>query len=555
MSAGWTLCLDFGTSNTAASFRKDDGRPEPVQLTDDSSQMPSAVLVTDNGIRVGLEAVRMARLSPEGFEESPKSRLGEGAVWLAGREVEVVDLVGAVMRHAALRAQRMAGGAVPHTVLLTHPIDWAAPRRDALRTAWDRTGLRGPQVRLVPEPVAAVTWFAGQRTVRQGDRVAVLDIGAGTSDVAVLQATGEVREPWRLIAHGGEDDLGGRLIDELLMEWVDRTLVELGREDLRAALVDPANLGARLTARDQTRHAKHALSEWEDSSIPIVVGAQQHTLTLTYDELASLTAPVVVRMTTLLERTLREARVRAEDLDALYLTGGSSLLRNLVGAMGSLVGDRLASLEHPKLVVCLGAHQAADLAVATAPAAAEPEPTRPVPPPVPPEQPETQRVLPPPPPPERPEDRVAGPGGGTGCRRGGGSATTGGGQLAGSPGRGRPRPARRSCCSVASGSPSPDRTTAATPATPRHLAASGPTSTETYSWRLPAGGRLPGALLLRVELHRAGADRGDHRGAGLHHLRRRLPRALPVEQRRRRRARRPAARAGPARRRQPGQRR
>lgn len=358
---GWSLAIDFGTSNTAASYRVGRGPARPVQLSDQSHQMPSAVLVTEDGIRVGTEALRARGLSPDGFEESPKLRLGQDTMLVGDQEVEVVDLVAAVLGHAARRAQRAAGGSPPTSVLLTHPYEWAGPRRSALLAAWERAGVRAGRVELVSEPLAAVSWFVETATPPEGSHVGVLDVGGGTCDVAVVLLTGDPARPLEVVGHGGQADLGGRTIDVLLLNHIRRLLVSSGRGELDQALSSPENVRASRTLLDHVRQAKHALAEWEDAAVPVVVGAQEATLTVTAAELVRLVEPVVERMRDLTRRTMLGAGVRPEEVQALYLTGGSSQLRPVATALGALIGGRPATLDDPKMVVALGAHYAAGL--------------------------------------------------------------------------------------------------------------------------------------------------------------------------------------------------
>lgn len=360
MAAGWTLAIDFGTSNTTASYWHGTGEFRAVRLSEQANQMPSAVLVAEDGVRVGTEAVRASRVYPEGFDEAPKLRLGQDSALLAGREVEVADLVGAVLRYALARAQRAAGGQPPGRVILTHPFEWASARKEALLEAWRRTGASAP-VWLVSEPIAAASYFTASAPPPVGSRVAVVDIGGGTFDVAVVQVTGDPAEPLRVVGHGGRDDLGGRRVDQLLMAHVRASLVRRGHADLDAALSRPENLAALRTLVDQVREAKHALGEWETATVPVAVAGQQVVVEVTADELARLIGPLVATMREVTEQTLRQAGAGPGDLHALYLTGGSSHLRPVASAMAELLGGRPATMDDPKLVVCLGAHAAADL--------------------------------------------------------------------------------------------------------------------------------------------------------------------------------------------------
>ncbi|MBO3738741.1 Hsp70 family protein [Actinoplanes flavus] len=379
---GWSLSIDFGTSNTAAAYRRGDGPPTAVRLSDSAEQMPSAVLATPQGIQVGTTAVRSARLHPDGFERSPKRLIGQDAVLLGGRDIPVVTLVAAVLRVVATRAARVAGDDRPDTVLLTHPQDWAEPRRQVLRAAAVEAGFPDEILRLVPEPVAAVAHYAHTTPLPAGSTVAVFDFGGGTCDVALLRADGDT-SAMRVLASAGADPLGGDVFDHLLLTAVLARLADRDRGDLARAVRDPANARALQALRNDVREAKHELSEHEYAGIPVVAADAEEIVTITADEFDEMVAPQVRRATELTAQTLAQAGLTAGELHALYLTGGSSHLRAVQRDLTALLGRPPATLEDPKLVVALGAHHAVTATAETARAVPAPAPAPAVPAPAP----------------------------------------------------------------------------------------------------------------------------------------------------------------------------
>lgn len=368
---GWTLAIDFGTTNTAAAYCRDGERPVPVRLSDRADQMPSAVYWSDAGPRVGTEAVRSARLRPDLFERAPKRRIGEGSIQLGDADVPVTDVVAAVLRHVLAAAARAAGDDSPDALVLTHPDRWAGPRLDALVAAAQHAGVDPSRIRLVSEPVAAATRYAGARSSSH-ETVAVFDYGGGTCDVAVLRRSEDPARPWDVLASDGADPLGGDGVDHLMLAAVIERLRDSGHDALLEALDAPENLGARLTLRDEVREAKHALSYHEQSEVPVVVRDHQAVVSLTADEFDALVSADVDRAVHLTAATLRRARVDPTALDVLYLTGGSSHMRSVHRELSELLGGRPATLEDPKLVVALGALDV----VAVSPSAAAPLPGR-----------------------------------------------------------------------------------------------------------------------------------------------------------------------------------
>ena len=351
----WTLGVDFGTSNTAAAYRANGGPAQPVRLSDQAEQMPSAILALDSGIMVGGAAVRSARLDPQRFEPSPKRRLGEGEILLGAREWPVTQLIAEVLNHVKQKAMWVAGGQPPQELILTYPQQWAQGRKESLRQAAALAGFDPATVRLVTEPIAAATWYASTQPVPAGKCVAVFDFGGGTCDVAVLQSSPDAPGTFTVLAADGVDPLGGELLDLRLLEWTLGQLADGGNRAMVDALSAPENLGAMLTLKEQVRHAKHELAEYESARIPVAVGSIQTVVTITSAEFDKVVGGDIDEAVKLTRRALVASGVAPADLHALYLTGGSSHLRLVHRKITELLGRPPATLNDPKLVVAQGA--------------------------------------------------------------------------------------------------------------------------------------------------------------------------------------------------------
>jgi molecular chaperone DnaK len=231
------LGVDFGTSHTVAVARWPDGRARPL-LFDGSPLLPSAVSLEQQGLVVGRDAVHSARRAPESFEPNPKRRIDDGSVLLGEHDVPVQQMMTAVFQRVLAEFTRTAGGA-PSAVTVTHPAGWASTRRNALKDAVRRAGL--PHAALVPEPVAAATYFVRvlRNMVPVGSSVVVYDLGAGTFDGSVVARTAAGFE---VLAVGGRDDLGGLDFDELVVGLIGRALPA---EDWQRVTADPRTWRAR----------------------------------------------------------------------------------------------------------------------------------------------------------------------------------------------------------------------------------------------------------------------------------------------------------------------
>lgn len=389
--SGWRLAIDFGTSNSAAAIQLDAREPQAVRLGDGADVMPSAVFADAGGIAVGTEATRRMMLDPSAFERNPKRLMGQQLVQLGGTDLEVVDLVAAVLRTIVQRAARVAGGGLPDHLTLTYPAGYQRARRDLLVEAAVRAGFDRTRIGLLPEPVAAVARYAQNAPLPPaGTHLCVLDVGGGTCDVAVLRVTGETSRPFEVVSTAGRADLGGGLFDLRLEGLVLEAVRQGGHAEILAALESQEGLGARRALREQVALSKHALSETESTTVPVVTRAGTATITVTADEFAAAIADDVQQVAALAVEACSRAQLRPTELGTLYLTGGASLVRPLQTALARIVGQPAATLDDPKLVTCLGAlsplgQQLREAAVPPMPAPAPPAtpPSAPAPAPAP----------------------------------------------------------------------------------------------------------------------------------------------------------------------------
>src|SRR5271157_4302159 len=156
---GIALAIDFGSSNTAAAFRDRHGHVQEVRLSATGTLMPSGVFFDGSRFLVGRTALQAAFTSPESFEPSPKRRLADREIFLAGDMIEVTDLVAAVFGEVLDRAIHVMGSE-PDSVVVTHPEQWSAPLQHLLAESAIAGGVSASRLRLVSEAQAAAWFYA-----------------------------------------------------------------------------------------------------------------------------------------------------------------------------------------------------------------------------------------------------------------------------------------------------------------------------------------------------------------------------------------------------------
>lgn len=347
MSPRPALGVDFGTSHTIAVVRRADGTVRPL-LFDGAPLMPSAVCAdTEGGLLVGRDAVHAGRRHPERFEPNPKRLIDLPSTLLGDREYPVPDLIAAVLDAVAAECHRVVGR--PAQVTLTVPAEWGPARRQVVEDAAARSGLG--RARLVPEPVAAATYYAEALKHRMADgaSIVVYDLGAGTFDASVVRRSGDGFET---VALDGRGDLGGLDIDAALIEHLGRTY---GSRDGWKRLVDPATIEERRwyrEFRDEVRAAKERLSRHQQADIAIpLLDVEAH---LTRTELEQIAQPH-------LEQTIRvtQAVIRAAGLDpaasaGVFLVGGASRMPLVATLLHRSLGLAPTVLDQPEVVVAEG---------------------------------------------------------------------------------------------------------------------------------------------------------------------------------------------------------
>ncbi|WP_239160354.1 Hsp70 family protein, partial [Virgisporangium ochraceum] len=349
-AAGVELGVDLGTSNTVAVLRAPDGRARTL-LFDGSPLLPSAVYAEPSGtIVVGRDAVHSARLEPARFEPNPKRRIDDGAVLLGDREVQVVDLLAAVLNRVMDEFRRTVGGVAPQ-VTITCPAAWGATRRLVLSDAAAAAGLG--HVKLVPEPVAAATYFTQVlgRQVPIGSVVVVHDFGAGTFDASVVARTASGFE---VLAVDGRDDIGGLDVDEAIIGFVKKIAVERDAETW-ARLERPSTVDERRARRllwDDVRVAKERLSRQPaaDLNVPLL-GID---VRLTRDELEGLATGIVEQTIRVTQGVIRWAKLPEGRLAGVFLVGGSSRMPLVGTLLHRALGQPPEVIDSPELVVAEG---------------------------------------------------------------------------------------------------------------------------------------------------------------------------------------------------------
>jgi molecular chaperone DnaK len=242
-------------------------------------------------------------------------------------------------------------GLDPTTIsaVVTVPASFEAAQCEATRAAVRGAGFSDAQT--IAEPVATALAYLDRNSIHYG---AVFDLGGGTFDLAVIDCW---EKPMAVLAHGGDPYLGGDDIDRALAISVADEVLETRRWDLRAN----AEVFERLVFAAE--RVKIELSGVERATLDInEVDAAAPPMPPVVVERARvwrLASRLVGRAFQICDEVLGDAGLRAQDLQAVFMAGGATLMPDVRGSVAEYFGHRVRCELNPMHVVGIGASLAA----------------------------------------------------------------------------------------------------------------------------------------------------------------------------------------------------
>ncbi|HEX2213485.1 MAG TPA: Hsp70 family protein, partial [Mycobacterium sp.] len=303
-------------------------------------------------LMAGDAAVHAAGTGPLAVEPSPKRRMDEHEVLLAGMFVPVTDLAAAVLAEALTRAAQFTGE-FAESLVLTYPDHWGAALQQKLASAGEIAGIDLQGIQLVGEAAAAAGYYTKTGGgVALGARIAIVDSGASHCGVAVLDKGPDGN--FAVVAADGFGNLSGLALDARIHAWVMRRLAELNPA-LAAELSDSSNVTVRLRLTDSIRIAKESLSFATSAMVEASGANGSESLQLTRGEFDRLISADIDRAVQLTESILYHANTIRQVTDpvTIHLTGGSSRVPLLQTRLASL--GRVDVVDNPKSVLTHGA--------------------------------------------------------------------------------------------------------------------------------------------------------------------------------------------------------
>ena len=332
--------IDLGTTHSLVAVWR-DGATELVANALGHTLTPSVVGLDDQGrVLVGQAARERLHSHPHLTTALFKRYMGSNQqVTLGGRAYRPEELSALVLKSLKEDVERAYGEPVTEAVISV-PAYFSDAQRKATRVAGELAGLRVDK--LINEPTAAALAYGLHQRDKETSFL-VFDLGGGTFDVSILELFEGVME---VRASAGDNYLGGEDFDQLLLEHFVQA--QQGNDFPGATtLLQPL--------RREAERVRRQLGQAQQADFVVRVEGREWRHVYTQDALADLFAPLLARLRTPIERALRDARIRASDLDEVLLVGGTTRMP-LVRKLAAGLFGRFPSISlNPDEVVAHGA--------------------------------------------------------------------------------------------------------------------------------------------------------------------------------------------------------
>ena len=368
---GKIIGIDLGTTNSAFAYMI-AGKPEVIANAEGNRTTPSVVAINKSGERlVGQVAQRqrvtnakntiygVKRLIGRKFSDKEIQKdidimpyeivkKGDGvAVKMAGKEYTPEEISAMILGKIKADAENYLGESVTEAVI-TVPAYFDDSQRQATKDAGKIAGLEVK--RIINEPTAAALAYGLES--KKDEKIVVFDLGGGTFDVSVLELGDGVFE---VKSTHGDTHLGGEDFDNRIVNH----FLDVFKKDQGIDLKGDNAAMQRL--KDEAEKAKKELSTTSEVSInlPFITadadGPKHFEYKLTRAKLEELVKDLIDSTAKPCEEALKDAKLKASDIDEIVLVGGMTRMPAVVEKVKSIFGKDPMQGVNPDEVVAIGA--------------------------------------------------------------------------------------------------------------------------------------------------------------------------------------------------------
>ena len=365
--------IDLGTTNSCVSVIE-GGTPRVIANSTGGRTTPSVVAFTEQGKRlVGEPAKRQAVTNPASTFFATKRLIGrrfedpvvsefksmvpfsivdhEGAAWLKDGRGEVLSpqqIAAFVLMKMKQTAEKYLGTCVSDAVV-TVPAYFNDSQRQATKDAGSIAGLKVR--RIVNEPTAAALAYGVER--KQGQTVAVFDLGGGTFDISILEISSD--GIFEVKATNGDTFLGGEDFDAVIVDYIVKEFQRTSGIDLRGDSM------AMQRVKEAAEKAKCELSGMRETEVNLpyiastAAGVKHLQVPITREKYEEMAKGLFERTIQPCLNCLRDANLKPSQINEVIMVGGMTRTPAVLKTVRDFFGKEPYTGVNPDEVVAMGA--------------------------------------------------------------------------------------------------------------------------------------------------------------------------------------------------------
>ncbi|AOA58006.1 Hsp70 family protein [Acinetobacter larvae] len=314
------IAIDLGTSNSLVGVFE-NGEARILTNAYGEKLTPSAIaLDEEQQLLIGQAALELRHLGHPVLTSFKRLMGSTQNLKLGQQYFNAIELSSLILKSLKQDAEQALATTVDEAVI-TVPAYFNDIQRQATISAAELAGLKVS--RLINEPTAAALAYGlGQS---DDNCFLIFDLGGGTFDVSIVELFDGVIE---VRASAGDNYLGGDDFTQLIIKQFWKKYAHAF--NLEQGLI-PNDIEVALKAKAQ--HAIHCLSKDSQTTLRFKWQSLDLSFEIQQSEFAQWAEPLLQRLRRPLERALRDARIRPEQIDQVVLVGGATrmpLVRKLV---------------------------------------------------------------------------------------------------------------------------------------------------------------------------------------------------------------------------------
>ena len=339
--------IDLGTTNSCVAVLE-AGEPKVIPNPEGNRTTPS-VVAFKNGERIVGDAAKRQAITNPNTVSSIKRLMGTSEkVEIEGKKYTPEEVSAMILSYMKDYAESYLGEKVDKAVI-TVPAYFNDAQRQATKNAGKIAGLNVE--RIINEPTAAALAY-GLDKQEKNQTILVYDLGGGTFDVSILELGDGVFEVKSTAGnnHLGGDDFDNKIMDYLVETFKKENGVDLSKDKMAMQRLKELSEKAKkdLSSMTTTQVSAPFISQSADGPLHL-------EMTLTRAKFEELIHDLVMSTLEPVRKALKDADIKAKDLDKVIFVGGSTRVPLVYETVKKELDMEPSREVNPDEVVAMGA--------------------------------------------------------------------------------------------------------------------------------------------------------------------------------------------------------